>query len=231
MIVWCFIPETRTSSSPDEKLREAANGKSIQRHSGLLAFIQNIDWHNVWDLFLVRFLLGCAVLVSRSNFTMLLEYKYSATPSTVGYVISYGSIVATIAGWFVGRISKFYQNDSQMLRHAAITQMFSLLAIAMAPSLWVMILCSTPLNISSAIARVSSTNLTIMRSHRHETGTLLGLGASVMSIARMLAPFFGGLAQEASVSGSTFLGAAFSALGSLMMLTVVHKGDSKLKVP
>jgi predicted MFS family arabinose efflux permease len=189
-----------------------------------LGFIGRVDWGNLWDVFLVRFLLGCAVLVSRNNFTMLLEYKYDASPSTVGYVISYGSVVSTLGGWFVGSIAQFYQDDVRLLTHAAVAQTIGLFAVALAPSLAVLVLCTTPLSISSAVARVCSTNITITRATGAEIGALLGLGASVMSIGRMLAPFIGGLAQEVSVSGSTYLGAALAAAATLvLLLSPVHK--------
>ena len=103
--------------------------------------------------------------------------------------------------------------------------------MAFAPSLWVLVACMTPLSISTAITRVCSTNLTIARGHGQETGALLGLGASILSIARMMAPFLGGLAQEVDVSGPALLGATFAGLGTLVLVLVPQEGKGqKVKV-
>ncbi|ELU03605.1 hypothetical protein CAPTEDRAFT_166920 [Capitella teleta] len=211
-IVWLLVPEPSNQVQQQHKPAESDSLLSP------LSFIGRIEWSHLWDVFLVRFLLGCAVLVSRNNFTMLLEYKYDASPSTVGYVISYGSVVSTVGGWYVGSIAKFYQDDMRLLMHAAIAQTVGLVAVGLAPSLGVLILCTTPLSISSAVARVCSTNITITRATGAEIGALLGLGASIMSISRMLAPFFGGVAQEVSASGSTYLGAMFAAAATLLLI-------------
>ena len=74
------------------------------------------------------------------------------------------------------------------------------------------------MSIANAIARVASTNLTIERGGGHETGTLLGLGASILSLARMAAPTIGGIAQEMHISGPTIVGSIFGVIGVSVML-------------
>ena len=192
-----------------------------------LAFVNSfkeIDWTNLWDLFLVRFFLGFAILVYRNNFSMMLDYKYQASPKTIGYIVSYGAIVSTISGFFVGKIAGYYKSDSRMLLHMGIVQTFSIVTLTFAPSLWVLIACITPLSLANAVARVASTNLTISRGHGQEIGTLMGLGASVLSVARMCSPAIGGLAQELHLSGPGILGASCAALG-VLVLTVIPQDD------
>nr|KAG5704937.1 hypothetical protein BaRGS_022779 [Batillaria attramentaria] len=45
--------------------------------------------HDLWDLFLIKFLAGFSVLIFRTNFTMVLKQKFAASPKTIGYTMSY----------------------------------------------------------------------------------------------------------------------------------------------
>ena len=230
-LVWFLVPDTTITKKPD---------KSSSRSSGLhpLSFLKSfkdIDWPNLWDLFLIRFFLGFAMMVYRSNFSMLLDYKYDASPKTIGYIVSYGAIVGTVSGFFVGRIASFYSgNSAKMLLHTGIVQTIAIGGMSCAPSLWLLILYMTPLSLATAVARVASTNLTIARGETAVGGTgagaLLGLGASVLSVARMCSPALGGVAQELHISGPAVLGATFAALGVGVMLIVPQDPETRLKL-
>jgi MFS family permease len=65
---------------------------------------------------------------------------------------------------------------------------------------------------------VASTSLTIQRGQKKEIGTLIGFSQSVMSIARMLAPFVSGLALDFSSSGPSLIGCVVSLIGVIVML-------------
>ena len=186
---------------------------------------KDIDWKNLWDIFLVRFLCGFAVIVYRSNFSMMLSYKYEATAKTTGYIISFSGVIGTISGFFVGKIASYYKNDTKLLLHTAVLQFFALLGLTYSPSLELLVLSLIPLSLANAVARVTSTNLTIDRGYGQEIGALLGLGASTLSIARMLAPVLGGIAQELYISGPGLLG-AISAGGGVMVLGLVSQKNS-----
>ena len=150
----------------------------------------------------------------------MLEYKYEATPVTTGYLISYSGNIATVSGFLVGRIADCYHSDSKLLLHTGFIQVVSITGLTYAPTLWGVIVFLTPLGISNAIAHVCVTNLTIERGRGQETGALLGLGASVLSIARMLSPALGGLMQEIHISGPALLGAVCAATGVLVQIVV-----------
>ena len=151
---------------------------------------------------------------------MMLEYKYEASPVVTGYFISYSGMVATVAGFLVGRIAGYYENDSKLLLHTGIVQVLSIAGLTYAPTLSGVVIFLTPLGVSNAIARVCVTNLTIERGKGQETGALLGLGASVLSIARMLSPALGGVMQEIHMSGPALLGVVCAACGVLVQVVV-----------
>ena len=151
---------------------------------------------------------------------MMLEYKFESSPKTTGYLISYSGIVATLSGFLVGRIANFYKNDSKLLLHTSYISVFAIIALTFAPSLLMIVIFLTPLGVANAVARVCVTNITIERGKGQETGALLGLGASVLSIARMLSPAIGGVAQEAHMSGPGMVGSIFAVAGVTVLLIV-----------
>ena len=193
----------------------------LPRVSSKLSFketIQKMDWHNLWDVFLVRFLMGFAVIVYRSSFSLMLDSKYDASGKSIGYIISYSGLVGTFSGFLVGHIARFYNNDAKLLLHMGIAQFFTILALTFAPTLTGLVIALTPLSLCNAVARVCMTNLTIQRGGHHDIGALLGLGASVLSVARMLSPFIGGVAQELHISGPGIVGCISAGLGVSIML-------------
>ena len=156
----------------------------------------------------------------------MLEYKYEASPVMTGYLISYSGVIATASGFLVGRIADYYKNDSKLLLHTGYIQVLSIAGLTYAPTLWGVILFLTPLGISNAIARVCVTNLTIERGRGQETGALLGLGASVLSMARMLSPALGGVMQEIHMSGPALLGVVCAAVGVLVQVIVPQENKT-----
>lgn len=162
--------------------------------------------------------------VYRTNFSLLLEYKYEASPVLTGYLISYSAVVGTVSGFMVGWIANRYESESRLLLHTSIATTLSIAALMYAPTLYGVVVFLTPLGISNAITRVCVTNLTLERGRGQETGALLGLGASVLSIARMLAPALGGIMQEVHMSGPAMLGAV-CAVASVVLLLIVPQDN------
>ena len=179
----------------------------------LLKYIRALNWEKLWDILIVRFFMGIGMLAYRSNFALILEYRYGAPAIVNGYLISYSAFVSTVTSFFTGRIAKFYSSDARLLKHAQILQFISLTLLIFVPSLWYLPVCLTLLSMSNALARVASINITLAKGRKEDVGALVGLGASILSLARMAAPTLGGLAQEVSDSGPCVLAATFSFLG------------------
>lgn len=213
-MVALFLPEIpavvqECNNKADEQ------GAVESRNSGLRSIFKHfreINWTDLWDIMLVRLLMGVAVLVYRTNFELILEYRYAAPPIANGYLFSFGAGVSTVASFFTGRIAAFYNNDERLLRHAQLLQFFALVALGFAPSLWYLPVCLAALSAANALARVSSVKMTLDRGRREDTGALVGLGDSILAMARMIAPTLGGVAQEVSEYGPCVVASAISLL-------------------
>ena len=227
--MWWFIPADVGSRSTQTSAGDKSPQTTPSIRSQLSLFIKNlrsIDWARLWDLFAARFLLGFAVIVYRSNFSLTLDARFQTTGKQIGYIISYASIIGTASGMIVGRIAGFYNNDRKLLLHCGVLQGASIALLTFSPSLWMLIAAMAPLSVANSIARVCVTNLTIARVRGDETGAVLGCGASVLSVARMMSPMLGGLAQEVHQTGPGLLGVASAAAGVVLLGTTGSGGET-----
>lgn len=219
-MVLIALPSDRVQSINGCAARSAADQFETFSLSKFLRSFSDIDWSPLWDIFLIRFLLGFAVIVYRTNIATLMDYQFGATPVEVGFMISYAGIIAAISSFFVGHLAAFYRNDTRLLLHASIVQTLSIGVMPFSTSISFLVIAMTPLGIANAVLRVSSTNVTLERARGHDVGVLMGLGASVISIARMAAPTVGGVAQEFHVCGPGIVGAAIAAIAVLIQIII-----------
>ena len=188
--------------------------------SGILRFFSflKIDSvRNVLDLLLIRFVMGLGMMTYRSNFTGMLDYRYGIDAKNTGYIISFGSVVGTIANICIGPIYSFVKNDANLMFFGGVLMTVSLFGISLSPNIYAIILCMVPLALSSAVMRVNSHNLMLKHCRVDEKGAVMGVGNSLISIGRMLSPAIAGFAQEISVVGPCWLATCFAGIGVGLM--------------
>ena len=177
-----------------------------------------IDWTSIWDLFLIKFLLGLSVIIFRSNFSLMLMEKFDTSPKINGYIISFNSTISAIVGFFTGYIAKYYNNNSKLMFHLACFLAVTLFSLSLSPSLTLFVLLLIPLGLITSVARVCGISLTIERTRGHEIGTLMGFQQSCMSVARMLAPLIAGLVQEITPSGPGLVGTVTTLIALIIFI-------------
>ncbi|NWV91796.1 MFSD9 protein, partial [Machaerirhynchus nigripectus] len=200
----------------------------------VLKKIKGIACSNLWDIFLVRFLMSVAILLYYSNFTLALEERFGVKPLFAGYLMSYSSALGVLAGCLLGPITRLYgHNTYRLLLHSSTFTCVLILLYASALSIWMVILSSTFLAFSTTIGRTCIIDLELTVGGNEASGTLLGVGQSVTSVGRIIAPLLSGIAQEFSPCGppSLAVGLALVAIG--IMNTNKQKycshGNVKLK--
>lgn len=184
----------------------------------LLHSFRTFDWKNLWDLFLIKFCLGFSILLYRSNFSLTMREKFQMSPSNMGYIISYSGTVSAFSGFLVGRISKLFRSDAQIVLFMGVFQVCTLLSLSFVNNIELYILCLTPLSLISTMLRVSATSLTIQRCGGKNVGGIMGMSQSVMSLARMLSPFISGLIMEVSNSGTAVAGSLVSSVAVILLV-------------
>lgn len=188
----------------------------------------------MWDIFLVRLLMGVAVMLYYSNFVLALEERFGVRPKTTGYLISYSSALGALAGFTLGPILRLYKHNSHaVLLHSSVLTFTLLLLYSTAHTMGIVVFSSTLLSFSTAIGRTCITDLQLTVGGAQASGTLIGMGQSVTAVGRVIAPLLSGVAQEVSPCGPPSLGAAL-ALVAIIVMSVSRPrcggdGSDKLK--
>lgn len=180
----------------------------------------SINWTHTWDLFLIKFCMGFSVILFRSNFSLVMRESFNTSPRTIGYLTSFTGCVSAFFGLIVGYLAKFYRNDTKLFFHMAVFQVFTLFVLSFIQSFWVYVLFLTPLSFITTVSRVAGTSLTIRRVSKGEIGTIMGFSQSVMSIARMLAPFVSGLVLDVNPAGPSVVGSIVTLFAVILMCFV-----------
>eukprot|EP00112_Aurelia_sp_Birch-Aquarium-sp1_P026810 Seg974.11 transcript_id=Seg974.11/GoldUCD/mRNA.D3Y31 product="Major facilitator superfamily domain-containing protein 9" protein_id=Seg974.11/GoldUCD/D3Y31 len=210
--------DTGSSVSENEKLPGTTKHlKAAPSSHSLTEFvnaIRQVPWVDVADIFLVRFLASLAVIIFRSSFNLILEYRYSTSPKTNGYVMSYNAILGVTAGLSVAWIAKFFTTAEAMHRFFSSTLVIALLSLSLAPNITYVIIALMPLCFSTSVLRVTSSTLMYRKGGEAEKGLLTGLSDSFMSMARMTGPTIGGIAQEFSIYGPGIISTVLAVMGT-----------------
>ncbi|ESO94911.1 hypothetical protein LOTGIDRAFT_144808, partial [Lottia gigantea] len=230
LIIWTLLPPVKSYTHPELTRNDSVislrklNSDEINFSPRLfLNSIKKIDWKDLWDWFLIKFLLGFSVIVFRSNFSLMVKESFDIGAKTNGYLISYSALSSTVIGVFVGRISNFYKNDYKLIKHMTFLLTFTLIFLILSPNIWFLLILLPFLSLSTAVIRVATVTLTLERAKNHGVGALMGLQQSIMAIARMLGSFIAGISLEFSHSGPGILSIIFCTVG--LILLVVRPQD------
>ncbi|XP_030313855.1 major facilitator superfamily domain-containing protein 9 isoform X2 [Calypte anna] len=200
----------------------------------VLKRIKGIACSDLWDILLVRLLLSVAILLYYSNFSLAMEERFGVKPLFSGYLISYSSALGVLAGCLLGPITRLYQHNTyRLLLHSSTLTCTLVLLYASAVSIWMIIFSSTFLAFSTTIGRTCIIDLELTIGGNEASGTLLGVGQSVTSVGRIIAPLLSGIAQEFSPCGPPSLGVGLALVAILIMNMNKQKycshGSVKLK--
>ncbi|XP_067889929.1 major facilitator superfamily domain-containing protein 9 [Heterodontus francisci] len=251
---WLYIPtkeldltemncETKCTTLQKEKIRDSTNNSVVTTTNGVTRHkpsnslwrqcmsvrenIKGLVHSNLWDVFLLRFLMALANLLYYSNFVLAVEERFNVTPRLIGYLISYGGIIGAVSGFVAGSVTKLYNNKIiLLLLHSSILTCCMMVLYSVATSIQVVVVCSTVLGFSTNIGRMCITDMELSRGGRQARGTLIGAGQSVSAVARIFAPLLSGIVQEFSVCGPPRLGAALALL-AIFLMTSMHSKLSK----
>ncbi|XP_041463402.1 major facilitator superfamily domain-containing protein 9-like [Lytechinus variegatus] len=210
VFVLLFMTEPEHRGLPNTKSVQdfTADEFGSKFHSSLHTFKEIIK--SGPELFFIRFLQGFSATLFRSNFTLMLEQKFDSTPIITGRIISFGSLASALCAIGVGRLVKIYRNLPRLYFHACTLRIFAIVLIIFAPSIPSFLVFYFLLSMGNSVARVCSTNLSIERGKVEDTGALLGLNQSVMSVCRTVSPLIAGVSQEVTSEGPAILSVILS---------------------
>lgn len=189
----------------------------------LMQLLNEVDWKVFGDIFVVEFLLTFSTYAFRSSFVLMIDDMFDATPTAIGYIISFQGAVGAAAGFFAGRVSRYYGNSQAVLFSNALVQAASLLGLTFSPSITTTVMLLVPLSFSGTLIHTATSTILIDRCSPSKIGCVTGVAQSIPAIAAMTTPVLTGLIQEAGgVRGPGLLASLSAAVGAMAAGWVAH---------
>lgn len=161
--------------------------------------LYKVEWSLYWDVFLYKALVGFAMGVYYSSYSIYLNTQYDLSPKYIGYVISFQGVIGSISSFFIGYINRFYKNDTDYsVRnfHVFVLLSLSLTGLVSSFNIYFYVIWLIPLAIGNAIGRLVTLEMILKRSHGDHRGTLIGASNSVRSLSGVVAPMVAGIIGE-----------------------------------
>ncbi len=222
LLILLFLPSLKTITYKDDST-SIFNFRSIVDSVNIF---RGLHVREMIDILLVRFLLAFAVIMFRSNFPVLLDKHYHSDPSTLGKILSFNGVISALSALSCGYLSSFYSKPITQVTHFSILLMISIVFSTLSPSLFILILCLVPMSMATSNLRICMLNMMLQRGRETEKGAIIGVGASIASLSRMLAPGIVGVAQEYSSEMVGYICAALTFLAVGILMTCFRTGQT-----
>ncbi|XP_029986551.1 solute carrier family 22 member 18 [Sphaeramia orbicularis] len=227
MLVLRFIPKTtkvqhpRTSTDGENKNKSIFNMGEITR---LLKF------PGVAPTFTVKIIAGLPSGIFQVMFSIIALEFFKLQPEQNGYLMAYFGIVQmVIQGGVIGRLTARFSENSLLNLSIAVA---ALVGLAQAYMQNVFQFCVTvvPMMFSLSVFNVITDSILTKSVPSSDTGTMLGLCASVQSLLRTVGPTVGGfLYVNFGVSSIGFIQFVVNAAVFMFLLLRPHKKTSEEK--
>ncbi|XP_033740845.1 major facilitator superfamily domain-containing protein 9-like [Pecten maximus] len=208
VLMWFVLP----SIGPTKK-------KSLHHNSltNVMMSFKHLNWIDLWDIFLVNFFAGFSVMLFRSNSDMIFRDRFGTTKQDMSYLTSYTAVVSALCGFVSGWIASHYKDNYQLYKHMLYGLFVTLVALTLVVDFWMYVVVLALLSFVTTNLRVASASLLASRAGTGGVGAVMGLGDTVMSVARMLSPLLSGMALEVSSSGPSLIGSVMAAVAVVVV--------------
>ncbi len=174
------------------------------------------------SLLTTRFFFGLAFSLLQTIFALYALRRFNLSARDTGFVLTYvGVLSVVVQGFLVGKLTARFRDD--LLIPVAVGVMaLALLGWAWAPSVSWLLVILAPVAASGGILNTLLSSTLTKAVHRDEVGGILGLGASIDSATRIIAPILGGvLIERLGAGGPGLFGALIMAGLSLFVWKVI----------
>ncbi|XP_051919938.1 solute carrier family 22 member 18 [Hippocampus zosterae] len=189
LLVLSFIPRTTKVQSPASKTDSETKSKSIFDVGQITRLMK---FPGVTPTFVVKIVSSLPSGIFQVMFSIITLDFFKLTPEQNGYIMAYfGVAQMVVQGGVIGRLTSRYSESSLLLLSVGISA-FVGLAQAYMQNVFHFCLTVVPMILSLSIFNVITDSLLTKSVPPSDTGTMLGLCASVQSLLRTVGPTIGG---------------------------------------
>lgn len=188
LAVYFWLPESLTKEQMAEAVANPQKS-AFNWHTLQAAFARPM----VGPLLKTRFFFSLAFAMFQTVFALYALDRFGFGAAETAYVLTYvGIIIAVVQGGLIGRLTARF-DEGGLLFVSVLLMSGSLLAWAVAPTIWVLLLVMIPLAFSGGVFNTVINSQLTKSVTPQEIGGTLGLSAALESATRVLAPTMGGL--------------------------------------
>uniref|UniRef100_A0A3Q4MYU7 Organic cation transporter-like protein 2 n=1 Tax=Neolamprologus brichardi TaxID=32507 RepID=A0A3Q4MYU7_NEOBR len=185
LLVLKFIPQnTKAETTRDDNRR-----KSVFNLSEITRLMK---FPTVMQTFIIKIVAGLPSGIFQVMFSIIALEFFKLQPEQNGYLMAYFGIVQmVIQGGVIGRLTARYSDNSLLLLSIGVSS-FVGLAQAYIQNVWQFCFNILPMMFSLSVFNVITDSILTKSVPSSDTGTMLGLCASVQSLLRTVGPTIGG---------------------------------------
>ncbi|XP_065145502.1 solute carrier family 22 member 18 [Paramisgurnus dabryanus] len=192
LLVWNFIPKQTKIHTAQESDKKGSS-KSV---FNLGEITRLMKYPGVAKTFTVKIISGLPTGIFQVMFSIISMNFFQLQPEQNGYLMAYFGIVQmVIQGVVIGRLSSRFSEYSLMLFCIGLSSLVGI-AMAMMTSVLHFCLIVIPMMFSLSVFNVITDSMLTKSVSPSDTGTMLGLCASVQSLLRTVGPTIGGFLYE-----------------------------------
>ncbi|MGK7926214.1 MAG: MFS transporter, partial [Spirulina sp.] len=177
----------------------------------------------------IFFILGIGLLGAQTILALWLERQLSWGPQQTGYLLMFCGIVATIfQGGAIGILNKRF-GEVKLLIGGLVILAIGLFLIPFSTNLALLLGAMSFLTIGDSLSKTATRSVLSQLADPHETGKILGMAQSSLSLGTIIGPSLAGFAFASIGHNSPFFSAAFLIfMAALTCLSVINKIRSRL---
>lgn len=189
LLVLKFIPKTTKAQVPKTSTDDENKSKSIFSVGEITRLMK---FPGVTPTFLVKIIAGLPSGIFQVMFSIIALDFFKLQPEQNGYLMAYFGIASMVVqGGVIGRLTARYSENSLLLLSIAVAS-FVGLAQAYMQNVFQFCLTVVPMMFSLSMFNVITDSMLTKSVPSSDTGTMMGLCASVQSLLRTVGPTLGG---------------------------------------
>ncbi|GCE19611.1 MFS transporter [Dictyobacter kobayashii] len=224
ILVFCFLPETRSKKSAQPAPPEQQAG-SMNRFNVLWAGWQRaLQIPVVLRLVVVNLLFTIAFTSMETIFPLFSQQKFGWNSTQNAYVFTYvGFIVVLMQGGMVGRLVKRW-NEQKVMLAGLFLLAIGLVTLAFSNQLALVLISVGLLSIGDGAISPTLSTLLSFASPAETQGELLGLAQGVAGLGRVIGPMIAGSVDTLSSPGiPLLLGGIIVLLAALLVIPILTR--------
>lgn len=183
------LPESLTKERREE-IRQSQSGQP-RRILSFSSIWQATKRPRVGPLLNMRLFFGMAFSMFQSAFPLYAAVQLGLGASETAFVLTYVGVLAVIVqGYAVGKLSERY-DDKTLLMVSSVMMAVSLVGWGLSFSVPVLLIVLIPTTTAGGIFNTVINSALTKAADRQESGSILGIGASMESLTRVIAPVLG----------------------------------------